>query len=94
MGDFPEEIRGDIADALARLDIGESLSMPLARPMPGIGRRVYELRLKDRSGQYRVIYTSIIKGYVYVIHAFKKTTRKTPIKNIRLAKQRLKEIDL
>jgi phage-related protein len=56
IGTFPEEIRSDLADALARLDAGLALSMPLSRPMPGIGRGVHELRLKDRSGQYRVVY--------------------------------------
>src|SRR5438128_11661940 len=34
---FPEEIRGDLADALARLDAGLMLSLPLSRPMPAIG---------------------------------------------------------
>ena len=43
---FPEETRGDLADALARLDAGLVLSMPLSRPMPAIGRGVHELRLK------------------------------------------------
>jgi len=28
--EFPEEVRGDLADALARLDAGLSLSMPLS----------------------------------------------------------------
>ena len=44
---FPEEIRGDLADALAMLDVRLVLSMPLSRPMPDIGRGVRELRLKE-----------------------------------------------
>ena len=52
---FPEEIRGDLADALARLDAGLMLSMPLSRPMPGIGQGVHELRLRARSGAHRVV---------------------------------------
>ena len=43
---FPDDIRGDLADTLARLDAGLSLSMPLSRPMPIIGTGVHELRLK------------------------------------------------
>jgi hypothetical protein len=42
---FPEDVRGDLADALARLDAGLMLSMPLSRPMPNMGRGVHELRL-------------------------------------------------
>ena len=52
---LPEEIRGDLADALARLDAGLALTLPLSRPMPAIGRGVHELRLRDRSGSYRIV---------------------------------------
>ena len=46
---------GDLADALARSDAGGCLAMPLSRPMPSIGPQVHELRLRDRTGTYRVI---------------------------------------
>lgn len=66
--------------------------MPLSRPMPTIGRGVHELRLKERSGQYRVIYAVIEREVIYVLHAFKKTTKATPQRNIQLAQRRLKEV--
>ena len=89
---FPEEIRGDLADALARLDAGLALSMPLSRPMSDIGRGVHELRLKGLSGQYRIMYAFVRSEVVHVLHAFKKTTQATPAKNLALAKARLKEV--
>ncbi len=89
---FPEEIRGDLADALARLDAGLMLSLPLSRPMPAIGRGVHELRLKDRSGVYRVVYVLGTRGLVYVLHAFKKTTQATSARNLELARTRLEEV--
>ncbi len=89
---LPEEVRGDLADALARLDIGLMLSMPLSRPMPSIGRGVHELRLRDRSGAYRVVYALVRRGTVHVLHAFKKTTRDTPAKNLEVAAKRLMEV--
>ena len=89
---FPEELRGDLADALARLDAGLLLSMPLSRPMPSIGRGVHELRLRDRSGAYRVIYALVRRGTVHVLHAFKKTTRDTPVRTLELAMRRLMEV--
>lgn len=89
---LPEEVRADVADALARLDGGLMLSMPLSRPMAGIAHGVHELRLKDRSGQYRVIYALVRRGTVYVLHAFKKTTRATSPRNLALARTRLKEL--
>ena len=51
---FPEEVRGDLADSLTRLEAGLKLSMLLSRPMPSIGSHVHELRLRDKSGIYRV----------------------------------------
>jgi len=89
---FPQNVRGDLADAVARLDAGLMLSMPLSRPMPSIGRGVHELRLKDRSGIYRVVYALIRRDVVYVFHAFKKTTQRTPQRHVELARQRLKEV--
>lgn len=89
---FPEEIRGDLADALARLDAGLMLSLPLSRPMPAIGRGVHELRLKNRSGAYRVVYVLDTRGAVFVLHAFKKATRATSARNLELARTRLKEV--
>jgi hypothetical protein len=53
---WPEDVREDLADVIARLERGQMLSMPLSRPMPSIGPGVHELRFKDRSGIYRVIY--------------------------------------
>jgi phage-related protein len=89
---LPDEIRGDLADALARLDAGLMLSMPLSRPMPSLGRGVHELRLKDPSGVYRVVYALVRRGTIHVLHAFKKTTQATPLRNVELARKRLKEI--
>ena len=66
--------------------------MPLSRPMASIGRGVHELRLKDRSGQYRVVYALVLRGSVHVLHAFKKTTQATPQRNIAVAKRRLREV--
>lgn len=89
---LPEEVRGDLADALARLDAGLLLSMPLSRPMPSIGRGVHELRLTDRSGAYRIIYALVRRGAVHVLHAFKKTSQAMPTRNLDLARRRLKEV--
>jgi phage-related protein len=89
---LPDDVRGDLADALARLDAGLMLSMPLSRPMPRIGRGVHELRLKHRSGQYRVVYAVAIGGTTYVLHAFKKTTQAMPQRAIDVAQKRLKEV--
>ncbi len=91
IADLPDRIRGDLADALARLDAGLSLSMPLSRPMPSIGRGAHELRLRDRSGDYRIVYVAQRSGEIVVVLAFKKTSQKTPERIIELARSRAKE---
>ena len=90
--DFPEVVKEDLADALALLDEGVNLSMPLSRPMPSIGSGVHELRLKDRSGVYGVVYFIRKQSDIWLIHAFQKKLQQTPKENIELAKQRLKGV--
>jgi len=92
VGDLPKSVREDLADLLARLDEGHSLSMPISRPMPSIGSGVHELRLRARSGAYRVVYALVQAGTVHVLHAFKKTSQATPKRNLQLARARLKEL--
>ena len=62
------------------------------KPMATIGSGVYEIRIRDASGAYRVIYVAKLVEAVYVLHAFKKTTRKTAKPDIDLAAARLKQI--
>lgn len=83
-------MREDLADAIARLERGHNLSMPLSRPMPSIAKGVHELRLKDRSGVYRVIYFLAGASGIWLLHAFKKTTQATSLQDIAIAKDRLK----
>lgn len=92
IGEFPEDVRADLADALARLDEGHTLSLPLSRPMPAVGKGVHELRFRDRSGVYRVLYYLAGAGRIWLLHAFQKKTQQTPQHNIDVAKKRLREV--
>ena len=60
------------------------------RPMPTIGPGVDEIRVRDVTGAYRVIYTARFADAVYVLHVFRKTTRATPRADIELAAQRFR----
>jgi phage-related protein len=92
LDDLPDEVKGDLADAVARLEMGHALSMPLSRPMPSIGRGVHELRLRDSSGIYRVIYYLAGSNAIHLLHAFMKKKSQTPQQNIEIAKKRLREV--
>ncbi len=60
------------------------------RPMPSIGKGVYEIKIKYK-GEYRIIYAVSIKDAVHVLEAFRKKTQKTPQQVIDLARKRLQE---
>jgi phage-related protein len=61
------------------------------KPMSSMGAGVREIRVRDRSGQYRVIYVATFRTAVYVLHAFQKTTEKTSDADLRLARRRYRE---
>ncbi|MGK2741239.1 type II toxin-antitoxin system RelE/ParE family toxin [Tepidicaulis sp. LMO-SS28] len=62
------------------------------KPMKSVGAGVREIRIKDHSGAFRVIYTANIGDTVYMLHAFQKKSQKTPKRNLDLAEQRFKEL--
>lgn len=92
MTNFPEEILGEFVDAVALLNEGIILNMPLSKAMPSIGKNVHELRLKDKDGIYRIFYVIKKKDAIYAVHAFQKKTQKTPKKNIDLVKKRIRRL--
>ena len=90
--EFPEEVRRELGKAIFDLQKGEKLGMPLSKPMSSVGVGAEELRLKDRSGIYRVFYYARFTDRVLVFHAFTKKTQQTPRHEIDLGKKRLKEL--
>ena len=70
----------------------ESLGMPHSRPMPGIGGRCHELRVRDESTNWRLIYR-VDADAIVLLEVFAKKTGKTPAAVIRACKARLKRYD-
>lgn len=77
---------------LRSLQVGESLGMPRSRPMPSIGPRCHELRVRDEDNHWRIIYR-IDADAILVLDVFAKTTRTTPGKVIDGCKKRLRDYD-
>ena len=71
------------------LEFGPNLGMPHTR---AIGNGLFELRLKSKEGIARVFYCTVIKERIVMLHTFNKQSQKTPIKELEIAKQRLKEV--
>ncbi len=60
--------------------------------MTSIGQGVREIRIRDISGAYRVMYLATFADAIYVLHAFAKKTQRTPTRDLQLAELRLKEL--
>lgn len=86
------ELKKEIGSLIMILQSGHNLGEPQSKPMKSIHKNAYELRVKDKSGQFRVIYVLALKDQIIISHAFAKKTQKTPKKEIDLSIKRLKEI--
>ncbi|MGO1541452.1 MAG: type II toxin-antitoxin system RelE/ParE family toxin [Luteimonas sp.] len=84
--EFPDDAKRDAGYQLDRVQHG--LQPDDFKSMPTIGKGVEEIRVRDDSGAYRVIYTARLADAVYVLHAFQKKTQATSKRDIDLAKQR------
>lgn len=58
--------------------------------MPTIGAGVREIRIREASGAFRIVYLATLEDRVLVLHAFQKKTQSTPKRDIDLTIQRLK----
>jgi len=87
---FPDDARRDAGFQIDRLQRG--LQPDDFKPMPSVGKGVEELRIWSDAGTYRVIYIARLADAVYVLHAFQKTSEKTPQKEIDIAAKRLREL--
>ena len=83
---FPDSARHEAGYQLMTVQLGEPPTD--FKSMTSIGKGVKEIRIHS-DGEFRVIYFAKFLEAVYVLHAFQKKSKKTPKKDIDLAKQRL-----
>ena len=84
--------RIEAGTCLRMLQKGMSLSMPISRPMPAIGKRCAELRIVDEDVTWRIVYRTDTDA-VLVVDDFAKKTQATPKAVIDICKRRLREYD-
>jgi phage-related protein len=77
---------------LRKLQRGDTLSMPHARPMPSIGPQCHELRVNDENKTWRIIYR-IDPDAIVICEVFEKKTPRTPKSVIDVCQQRLRRYD-
>lgn len=89
---FSPEARIEAGFLLRRVQRGETLPLPHSRPMPVIGPRCHELRVRDRGHQWRLIYRTDPDA-VLVLEVFSKKTGQTPGQVIDACRDRLRRYD-
>jgi phage-related protein len=87
---FSDEARRDAGFNLDAVQRG--LEPENWKAMSTVGTGVKEIRVRDPSGAYRVIYLATRPEAVYVLHCFQKKTAKTSSRDIDLAKARFRTI--
>jgi phage-related protein len=53
---------------------------------------LFELRLKGAEGIARVFFCTLIGRRIVMLHSFVKKARKTPLREIEIARKRMKEV--
>lgn len=68
---------------------GADLRLPHSRAM---GDGLFELRCKGAEGIGRALYCTVIGREIVILHSFIKKTQKTPDRELKTARKRLKEV--
>jgi phage-related protein len=101
----PVEFRGSALDDLrafpvsARCEAGYQLDQVQHglepddwKPMTTVGTGAREIRIRDASGAFRIIYVAKLADAVCVLHCFQKKTQKTSKADLSLAKSRYRDL--
>ena len=87
---WPVDVLADYAQLVELLvEHGPSLRLPHSR---AFGDGLFELRPGGKAGIGRAFYCFVVGKRVVVLHAFIKKSQQTPDRELKLARQRLKEL--
>lgn len=87
--DFPEDARAEAGYQLSEVQSGNDPAD--WKPMKAIGPGVREIRIREVSGAFRVVYLATLPDRVLVLHAFQKKSQQTAQRDIDLARRRLND---
>lgn len=87
---FPSRARREAGHQLDQVQRG--LDADDWKPMTTVGQGVKEIRIRDASGAFRVIYVAKFAEAVFVLHCFQKKTEQTSKADVALATKRYREL--
>jgi phage-related protein len=88
--DFPNEARRQSGFQLGKVQAG--LEPDDWKPFDDVGAGTREIRIRDMSGAYRVMYVAKFEEAVYVLHCFQKKTQATSRLDKRVAEARYRAV--
>ena len=71
------------------IEYGPNLGLPHTN---AFGGGLFELRIKGVEGIARVFFCTMVKQEIVMLHSFIKKTQKTPERELKVAKLRMKEL--
>lgn len=77
-----------IGEDIKTVEFGWPVGMPVVRPF---GNKLFEVRSDLSDGSDSRILFTIYEGHMVLLHGFIKKTQKTPPRELRLAKNRMKK---
>ena len=87
---FPDDPRREAGFQLGKVQAGlEPLDW---KPFDEVGTGTKEIRIKDASGIYRVIYVAKFEEAIYVLHCFPKKTQATSKQDKTIAEARYRAV--
>jgi phage-related protein len=92
LGALPKDIRASF-ERIVSLIQSEGLERIHEPYVKHLEAKLWEMRLKGRSGIARAVYVTAIGKRVVVVHVFTKKTQKTPRREIETALKRAKEVE-
>ncbi len=87
---FPDEPRKQAGFQLGRVQAG--LDPEDWKPFNDVGAGVKEIRVRDSSGIFRVMYLAKFEEAVYVLHCFQKKTEATTKQDKEIAEVRYRSV--
>jgi phage-related protein len=88
--DWPDGIQASFIRITEQMtEYGPNLGMPYTRAMK---EGLFEIRAKGREGIGRAFFCTLVGRRIVILHGFIKKTEQTPTRELKIARQRLKEV--
>jgi phage-related protein len=87
---LPDRDKARFMDVVEELEQnGLQAARLVLKPIEG---KLWEVKFRSYSGSFRILYTMITKEEMIWLHVFSKKSQKTPQKELKIARSRMKEI--